>query len=233
MRTITLSLQSAIQIAATLTILFTSQFAHAVIVEDFDTPPDGLNYSFSDVPGVSYTQTTTDAAGITSISGKSDADPVLRFDLPTSEFAGVGRHLSQPSTNSWAGSQDWSISPSVQFWFYGEGNDNQFRLSLLDTNAVVTGGELWLHDFIDDLAGWKLVDLSFDNFFFANYSTLNNGVFDTETIYSWSLLAHSGVTNGTYFIDDIALASVPSPSSSFLLLFGIITLLNVSKKKRR
>ncbi|MFT6438051.1 MAG: hypothetical protein ACJAVI_006136, partial [Candidatus Azotimanducaceae bacterium] len=181
--------------------------AASSVVEDFSATPGVDFFSFTDVSeSVIYAQTTPDSAGIYAVPGEPGSNAVLTFDLPVSGFSGVGDSFFEPTNSGYADSQDWSGASSVSFWFYGEGNNNQFKLSLLDSNSA-DSGELWLNDFTDDVSGWKKVVLPLADFYFASYSTFNNGVFDTNTVYSWAILADGdgGVAAGTYYVDDIAL----------------------------
>ena len=197
--------------------------AQAIVIENFDSPLDSLYFSFSDIGPIAFAQTTSADAGIAAPTGQSTSDPILSFDVPDAVFAGVGRNFYDTLGTGYAGSQDWSVASGVQFWLYGSGLGTTMRLSLLDTDSTFAG-ELWLNDFVDDQTGWRLVELSFSDFYNAPYSVINDNVFNLDTIYSWALLGVDGVSAGTYYIEDIELTPVPAPASFLLLVMGLLSL---------
>ena len=75
------------------------------------------------------------------------------------------------------------------------------------------------------MAGWRLIELSFADFFNAPYSVVDDNVFNTDSIYSWALLGVDGVTGGTYYLEDIELTGVPLPATAWTFVVGLLVLL--------
>ena len=214
----TLRLTLTRRLLLTCALLFTVGTTQASVFQDFDAPLDDRFFSFSDAGPIPFSRTDPDGAGIDAIPGKPGDDAVLGFSLSDGALSGVGENFANPVGGSFPVSQDWSDFTGFSFWFHGAGVGNAFSVSLLDTNTT-SGGELWLGDFQDDTRGWQEITIDFSDFYLAPYATLNDGVLNLSSIYSWVIVAGgaNGVLAGDYYLDDLALVPAPSPLALLLV----------------
>ncbi|GAA0857343.1 carbohydrate binding domain-containing protein [Aliiglaciecola litoralis] len=190
-----------------LPLLFSAKIQADVVIDEFSNGPlgGGVFYSDSNGPAVNFLIDTPDALSISAVPGKMANDNLLSVSLPASVYAGVGHTLGA--------AQDWSQSPTITFWLYGNNSGNELSFNLVDrdSNGLT---EVWISPFFDNFVGWKNIEIGLDNFARASFSNIGDGVLNTENIEEWSFYAETrdggGVTPATYFLDDMKLVSTPA-----------------------
>ncbi len=80
---------------------------------------------------------------------------------------GVVVHAFEDETVTECGTEDWSPSAGMRFWFRGTGDGTTMFVDVLDNRpdgSTVDGAERWSVSFVHDTAGWSQVELPFDSF---------------------------------------------------------------------
>ncbi len=128
------------------------------------------------------------------------------FNVP-SGFGGFGENFG-------ATSQDWSAFDGFSFWFHGTGSGAAFQAEIFDDGANADAAERYDVDFVDDVAGWRLIEIPFSSFTAATDFNPNpgNGVLDLTTVWGYVFPINSG--NDVVKFDDIALYGTAVPPTT-------------------
>jgi beta-glucosidase len=122
-------------------------------VDDFESGvPAGLATFGSDVDD--NPTLTTEAA--TDRPGASGANSALRVQYTINGWGGITRDL--------ASARDWRGFDGFAFWVKGSGSGQSVQFELKDGGADGGHAELFEARFVDDLAGWKKVQVPFKDF---------------------------------------------------------------------
>jgi subtilisin family serine protease len=104
------------------------------------------------------------------------ADPSSTLSTAAVSPGKVGSYAmrGQYSITSWAATyrefatpQDWSGHRAVEFWFYGSGTGNSFRLEISDNRpagSTYDSSERFEHVFTDSSAGWRYLSIPWTSF---------------------------------------------------------------------
>ncbi|MCL3859512.1 carbohydrate binding domain-containing protein [Actinotalea sp. K2] len=88
----------------------------------------------------------------------------LTLDVPAGTWAGISHAFS--SDGVWT-PQDWSGSQGVNFWLYGQSTGNVVYVDVVENRAegsTTDDAERYSASITDDIAGWRFVELSWDDF---------------------------------------------------------------------
>ena len=90
---------------------------------------------------------------------------VLNFNNQLAVFGNEVRIPVSDDTGAWV-SQDWSRSAGLRLWFYGAGSGSSMFVDLLDNRnpgSTVDDAERWTTEFVDDVDGWRLLEIPFSS----------------------------------------------------------------------
>jgi len=167
------------------------------ILNDFETFVWSEWFQYGDYgSGTSVTfAPTVDATRPGSLSGNH----VLSITYTSRGWgAGVGRNLN---------AEDWSAYDGFSFWFRGFNSGATFRVILSDNKSGPGDtAERFAYEFVDNSAGWRHISIPWALFFrdfWQPDGAPNDGLTLTE-MWAYAIALPSG-TNGTVFVDDVAL----------------------------
>lgn len=166
--------------------------ANIFTLADFEGGPPSGWFVFN---GASSVSTTTQIV--------SDSDPLARPDqvgdneilaasFNISDYGGFGQDLT-----ALGGPQDWSIYHSFSFWFYGSGSGLAYQAEISDNRSdpAIDTSERFDYTFVDDVPGWRLIDIPFSSFSravdFQPGGAPDDGFTLTE-IYAWAIVLPQG-----------------------------------------
>ncbi len=162
--------------------------------------------------GIGISTETTPPAPVLDAVGTPNSVFVMNVDATS--FAGYIHAFTNPGVDAWV-SQDWSTREGISFWFHGEGSGTSLFIDILDNrNPGSTGddAERWTVTFVDDVAGWRLLEFPFADFVrkeIGNGAPNDGlGLFDM-----WGYAIGTLGTGGprTFYVDQVSLYGVAEP----------------------
>lgn len=146
----------------------------STIVDDFESGlpfgsavPNGEPlgfYTFRGDGNVAISSASTPPAPVLPAVGTPNN--VMQMDVDVASFAGYIHAFENAAVDSWV-TQDWSTSEGISFWMYGSGSGTQMFIDILDNRnpgSTTDDAERWTVPFVDDVAGWRLIELPFSSF---------------------------------------------------------------------
>jgi beta-glucanase (GH16 family) len=207
----------------------TATAATLPLVDDFEAAlpagndPNGIPVGFYQATdpnsSTTFQRTTSPPAPV---PGSAADNNVLGMDFTVQSFGVVVNAFTDPAATQWL-TQDWSPYEGVQFWLYGSGNNTDLFIDVIDNRPVGSqqdNAERFSVGFKDTTAGWRLVQIPFDD---LNRKDIGNGApndgLGLTEIHGWAFgtLATSGTQ--TYYIDDVSVYGV-APIRPATLGFG-------------
>ena len=182
----------------------------STVLADFEGGLPATYFSYNgNGAGVGYGVETIADTGALARPGQVGDNNFLSvgFNVPAGGFGGFGENFG-------AVSQDWSGFNGFSFWFYGTGGGSTFQAEIFDDGPNADGAERYDVDFVDDTAGWRLIEIPFSAFTPATDFNPNpgNGVLDLTTVWGYVFPINSG--SDVVKFDDIALFGTPPPPPS-------------------
>ena len=120
---------------------------------------------------------------------------------------GVVVHAFEDDTVTEWVTEDWSPYAGMRFWFNGAGEGTTMFVDVIDNRpdgSTVDDAERWSVSFVDDTAGWRLVELPFDTF---SRKEIGNGApndgFQLDAVHGWAVGALGTGGEKTFFVDDV------------------------------
>jgi beta-glucanase (GH16 family) len=175
--------------------------------------------TFSDSESV--VSITTTATPPVPVPDSSAGNHVLQMDADVTAFAGFIHGFTNEAGDTWT-PQDWSAYEGFSVWLYGNGDETQLFIDLLDNRnpgSTTDDAERWTVAFTHDFSGWKKFEFPFADF---TRKEIGNGAptdgLTLTEVHGWAFgtLGTGGPTS--YYMDDAALfgvAEVPELEVSF------------------
>lgn len=127
----------------------------------------------------------------------------VNANVASGGWGGVSMPFSTP--------RDWSSYSALDFWFFGNGSGNPFRLELLDNHPNGSSGdtsERFEYRFVDDRTGWRHFNLKWTDFTrradWQPVGAPNDGFTGTQ-IWGFNFSVISG--NSQFAVDEIKLTA--------------------------
>ncbi len=137
---------------------------------------------------------------------------VLRMDVDVTSFAGFIYGFE--SGGNWV-SQDWSTSEGFSLWFHGNNSGTTVFIDVLDNRnpgSTTDDAERWTVEFVDDFAGWQLLEFPFSSFVRKG---VGNGApddgFGLFEIHGWALGTLDTGGPQTFYVDEAAKYGIAEP----------------------
>jgi len=160
-----------------------------------------------------------DDVSIGGATGVADAptDTVLQMNVDVSGYAGFIRGFTDGAGN-WL-NDDWSTREGISFWFYGDGSGTTLFVDILENrnpgstpSTPIDDAERWSATFIDDVAGWRSIELPFSSFTRKNVNNdAPNDGFPRYEVHGWALGALDTGGQRTYYVDQVGLYGEVEP----------------------
>ena len=196
----------------------------AGIFDDFETGlPSGTDRLGIPVGFVTF----TDGGSDLKLSTTSDYPPrpddpsgnkVLRLDFDVEVWAAFAHIFQNDSANAWI-AYDWSAFDEFSFWLYGNNSGASLYVDILDNRNTLSAGddaERFVHNFKDDVAGWRKVTVRFAN---MHRKEIGNGApndgLGLSRVHGWAFGTVGTSGGATYFIDDFELRTTPGAGGTF------------------
>lgn len=200
----------------------------STVVDDFEsglpagTDADGVGVgflTFSDGSPVSIA--TTDTAPADTRPGAATGNSVLALTGDVASFAGFVHAFENATADTWV-PQDWSSYQGIRFWLYGLGNGTTLFVDVIDNRnagSTTDDAERFSVAFVDDVAGWRQIELPFADF---TRKEIGNGApndgFTLTRVHGWALGTLNTPGEVTYHVDDVELygvAEIPELAVTF------------------
>lgn len=188
-----------------------------VVVDDFEAPltsgtagsvPLGFSQAVSPNSSWTYSRSTEPLAPV---PGAPEGNAVLRNDVDVDAWGVVIRTFSDPDVTEWV-SQDWSAFEGLQLQVHGRGDGTTLFVDVFDNRTPGSTGddaERWTASFTDDVAGWRTVQLPFDQ---MTRKEVGNGApndgFQLTEVWGWAFGTLDTDGPARYDLDDVALYGV-------------------------
>jgi|GEM_PF-181794 len=175
------------------------------LIDDFeDGVPAGMTVFSDKIDGAAGGKTevaiTTTVATIDTIPPLTDTNVLsFTYDLILNDwgyaYGGINREFTP--------AQDWSGYDGISFWFYGMNTGNTLEFELWD--GAAGSKEFFEHEFVDDVAGWRLFKVDFDEFVCATDYQPNpdNGVLDLHALLGYSFGVVTSPSSGQFYVDNV------------------------------
>ena len=148
------------------------------------------------------------------VPGAATPNTVLRTDVTVTSWAVVVHAFEDASASHWV-TQDWSTYAGLQFWMYGTGAGTGLFVDVIDNRnpgSTKDDAERWTASFVDDTAGWRLVQLPFDA---MTRKEVGNGApndgFGLTEVHGWAFGSLTTDGAASFYLDDVALYGVATP----------------------
>ena len=174
------------------------------------TDGDGIPIGFSTFGDDKSSASISTTSSHPSRPGQAAGNNVLQLDLDVNGWGGVLHRIENQTLNRWL-SHDWSAADGFSFWLYGNNTGVQVYFDVLDNRtscSTVDDAERYRYVFWDDVAGWRLITVPFDDL--GRKDIGNNAPHDglgLVKVHGWGLgtLKTSGPV--TFYVDDFQLWS--------------------------
>ena len=133
---------------------------------------------------------------------QSGSNEILVADYNVTDFGGFGQDLALAT----GGSQDWSSSSGLSFWFYGSGSGLAYQAEISDNRSdpATDTSERFDYVFVDDTAGWRHITIPWSDFSravdFQPAGAPDDGLTLTE-VWAWAIVLPLGAD--TVYLDDV------------------------------
>jgi beta-glucanase (GH16 family) len=192
------------------------------LIDDFESgvapgtscaPPAPLGFCTFSGAGSSVAIAAATTPPAPELDAVGTPNSVLQLDLDVTSFAGFIRGFE--SGGEWV-SQDWSTREGFSLWFYGLDSGTTVFIDILENRnpgSTTDDAERHTVEFIDDFAGWKLLEFPFSSF---SRKEIGNGApndgFDRFEVHGWALGTLGTGGPRTFYVDEVSVygdAGVP------------------------
>ncbi len=192
------------------------------VVDDFESgvapgtpcapgaPPLGFCTFQGAGSSVAISTTTTPPAPVLPAIGTPNS--VLQMDVDVTSFAGFIHGFE--SGGNWV-SQDWSTSEGLSLWFHGNNSGITVFIDILDNRnpgSTTDDAERFTVDFVDDFAGWQLLEFPFSAFIRKGIG--NNAPNDGLGLFQMHGYAIGTLNTGgpqTFYVDQVSVYGIAAP----------------------
>lgn len=200
------------------------------VVDDFETPlPSGstgeipLGFYLASDPNSSsrFARTANPPAPVPE---SPEDNHVLQMDFTVRSWGVVVNAFTDPATSQWL-TQDWSAFEGFQFWLHGTGSGTTLFIDIIDNRPAGStrdNAERFSASFTDTTAGWRLVQVPFDD---LARKDIGNGApndgFTLTEIHGWAFGTLETTGTQSYYIDDVSVYGV-APERPVSVGFGTV-----------
>ena len=162
--------------------------------------------------GIGISTETTPPAPVLDAIG--EPNNVFVMDVDSTSFAGYIHAFTNDAVNAWV-AQDWSTREGISFWFHGNGSGADLFIDILDNRnagSTVDDAERWTVPFVDDVAGWRLLEFPFADF--VRKEIGNGAPNDGLGLFEmWGYAIGTLGTGGaqTFYVDQVSVYGVAEP----------------------